>query len=213
MTTMRIVLAALLGALALGAVACGSEEVAAQTPSSAGLLRPGAIAYWQTVSDPDSAQWKQAEELINRFPDGDKWIAELKAKLLRDKKVSWEDDVRPALGDVVDLAAYAADLAQACCRRADESQGSGQAPGARSQARRGRGWRSEGHARGRRLGCDLGQPGGDRRGAQGGRRRIAGGRAELQVGDERPPGRRAQPRLRRPGPSARARTSGSSARR
>ena len=107
MTTMRIVLAALLGALALGAVACGSEEVAAQTPSSTGLLRPGAIAYWQTVSDPDSAQWKQAEELIDRFPDGDKWIAELKTKLLRDKKVSWEDDVRPALGDVVDLAAYA----------------------------------------------------------------------------------------------------------
>lgn len=107
MTTMRIVLAALLGALALGAVACGSEEVAAQTPSSAGILRPGAIAYWQMVSDPDSAQWKQADELINRFPDGDKWIAELKNKLLRDKKVSWEDDVRPALGDVVDLAVYA----------------------------------------------------------------------------------------------------------
>jgi hypothetical protein len=106
MTTMRIVLAALLGALVLGAVACGSEEVGAQTASSAGLLRPGAIAYWQTVSDPDSAQWKQAEELINRFPDGDRWIAELKNKLLRDKKVSWEDDVRPALGDVVDLAVY-----------------------------------------------------------------------------------------------------------
>ena len=107
MTTMRIVLAALLGALALGAVACGSEEVGAQTASSAGILRPGAIAYWQTVSNPDSAQWKQAEELINRFPDGDKWIATLKNDLLRETKADWEHDVLPALGDVVDLAVYA----------------------------------------------------------------------------------------------------------
>ena len=107
MTTMRIVLAALLGALALGAVACGSEEVGAQTASSAGILRPRAIAYWQTVSDPDSAQWKQAEELIQRFPDGDKWIATLKNDLLRETKADWERDVLPALGDVVDVAVYA----------------------------------------------------------------------------------------------------------
>jgi hypothetical protein len=108
MTTMRIVLAALLGALALGAVACGSQnEVSAGTASSAGLLRPGAIAYLQTVSDPESAQWKQTEELLHRFPDGDKWIAELKKDLLRDEKVSWDEDVRPALGDVVDVAVYA----------------------------------------------------------------------------------------------------------
>jgi hypothetical protein len=107
MTTMRIVLAALFGALALGAVACGSSDVGAGTASSAGLLRPGAIAYWQTVSDPDSPQWDQAEELLQRFPDGDKWIAKLKNDLLREEKVSWEQDVRPALGDVVDLAVYA----------------------------------------------------------------------------------------------------------
>jgi hypothetical protein len=107
MTTMRIFLAALLAALALGAVACGSEDVGAGTASSAGLLRPGAVAYWQTVSDPDSPQWEQAEKLLHRFPDGEKWIAELKNDFQRDEKVTWEGDVRPALGEVVDVVVYA----------------------------------------------------------------------------------------------------------
>jgi hypothetical protein len=107
MTTMRIVLFALLAALALGAVACGSEDVGTGTASSAGLLRPGAVAYWQTVSDPDSPQWEQAEELLHRLPDGEKWITELKNDFQRDEKVTWEGDVRPALGDVVDVVVYA----------------------------------------------------------------------------------------------------------
>jgi hypothetical protein len=104
---MRIVLAALLAALALGVVACGSEDVGAGTASSAGLLRPGAVAYWQTVSDPDSSQWEQTEDLLHRFPDGEKWITELKNDFQRDEKVTWEGDVRPALGDVVDVVVYA----------------------------------------------------------------------------------------------------------
>jgi hypothetical protein len=104
---MRLVISAILAALALGAVACGSQDVGTAAPSSsAGLLRPGAIAYWQTVSDPDAPQWKQAEDLLAKFPDGDLWLSQLKKKLVTEKHVTWEDDVRPALGEVVDVAVY-----------------------------------------------------------------------------------------------------------
>lgn len=103
MTAMRAVVA-LLAALTLVS-ACGGSDVAAGPASSAGELKPGALVYWQTVSDPDSAQWKQIEELLAKFPDGDRWIAALK-KEIASEGTSWEEDVEPALGSVVDVAVY-----------------------------------------------------------------------------------------------------------
>ncbi len=103
MTRMRAAVA-LLAALTL-LTACGGSNVGAAPASSAGLLKPGAIVYWQTVSDPDSAEWKQAEDLLARFPDGDRWLAQLKEEL-QAEGVTWEQDVKPALGPVVDVAVY-----------------------------------------------------------------------------------------------------------
>jgi hypothetical protein len=103
---MRFVLPAILAALALAMAGCGSENVAAGPASSAGLLKPGPVVYWQTVSDPGSPQWEQAEDLLGKFPDGDRWLAELEKKLVAEKRITWADDVRPALGDVVDVAVY-----------------------------------------------------------------------------------------------------------
>lgn len=95
---------ALLAALTL-VTACGGSDTAAGPASSAGLLKPGAVAYWQTVSDPDSEQWEQVEDLLKRFPDGDQWIAWLEREL-ENQDLSWEEDVRPALGSVVDVVIY-----------------------------------------------------------------------------------------------------------
>jgi hypothetical protein len=95
---------ALLAAFTL-VTACGGSNVGAGPASSAGLLKPGALVYWQTVSDPDSAQWEQAEDLLARFPDGDRWLAQLKRDL-QDEGVTWEEDVKPALGPVVDVVVY-----------------------------------------------------------------------------------------------------------
>ena len=105
MTPMRAAVA-LLAVLTL-ATACGGSNVGAGPASSAGLLKPDALVYWQTVSDPDSAQWEQAADLLARFPDGDRWLAQLKQEL-QDEGVTWEQDVKPALGPVVDVAIYAA---------------------------------------------------------------------------------------------------------
>ena len=105
MTEMRAAAVALLAALAL-VTGCGGADVGAGPDSSAGLLKPGALVYWQTVSDPDSPQWEQAGDLLDKFPDGERWIAELK-KEIEAEGVSWEADVKPALGSVVDVAVYA----------------------------------------------------------------------------------------------------------
>jgi hypothetical protein len=102
---MRVVAVALLATLTLALGACGSSDVGAAPASSAGLLKPGALVYWQTVSDPDSDQWNQAEALLKKFPDGDRWIAQLK-KELESEGVTWAGDVKPALGSVVDVAVY-----------------------------------------------------------------------------------------------------------
>jgi len=103
MTPMRAAVA-LLAAFTL-VTACGGSNVGAGPASSAGLLKPGALVYSQTVSDPDSAQWEQAEDLLARFPDGDRWLAQLKRDL-QDEGMTWEEHVKPALGPVVDVAVY-----------------------------------------------------------------------------------------------------------
>jgi hypothetical protein len=105
MRAMRVAVVVALASLTVALAGCGSADVGSGPPSSAGSLKAGALVYWQTVSDPESAQWQQAENLLGRFPDSDKWIAELERKLA-DHGVSWEQDVKPALGDVVDVAVY-----------------------------------------------------------------------------------------------------------
>ena len=50
-------------------------------------------------------QWQQAEELLRRFPDGEKWIEKLRRKAA-ERGVDWEEDVVPALGDTTAVAVY-----------------------------------------------------------------------------------------------------------
>ncbi len=103
---MRWTLAALLSVLAFAAAGCGSEDAGVGETSGADKLRAGALVYWETKTDPESDQWKQVEELLGRFPDGDKWIAELKEEFEDETKVTWESDVEPALGEQVAVAVY-----------------------------------------------------------------------------------------------------------
>ncbi len=106
---MRIAWAVLVSVVVLVAAGCGG--VGAGQASGAELLKAGALVYWETDSDPDSEQWKQVEELLGRFPDGEKWIAELKKELQAEGDISWEEDIKPALGDQTVAAVYAGSLA------------------------------------------------------------------------------------------------------
>jgi hypothetical protein len=115
MKPMRALYAVLLATLVLvgAGVGCGSEEVGAGGGTSpASELKPNALAYLELVSDSGSTQWRQAEELLRRFPDGAKWIAELR-KEIADQGIVWDRDVEAALGDTTAVAVYpAADRGQ-----------------------------------------------------------------------------------------------------
>lgn len=102
---MRLGFAALLSALAVVAGGCGGSQTAS-SESAATVLKPGALVYWETVSDPDSDQWQQVEELLKRFPDGDRWLRTLREEFESETKVTWAD-LRKALGDETVVAVYA----------------------------------------------------------------------------------------------------------
>jgi Protein of unknown function (DUF3352) len=103
MTWMRSALLTLLLALALAAVGCGGGEnvsaPAGQTQEPARLAPGDAAGYIGVDTNLDSAQWQQLEELLERFPDGDR-VVEWIVKELGEEDVSWEDDIQPALGPV-----------------------------------------------------------------------------------------------------------------
>lgn len=103
---MRVAWAVLVSTFVLVAAGCGSEDVGAGEPGAAELVKAGALVYWEIQSDPDSDQWKQAEELVGRFPDGEKWIAELKKELESASKVTW-DEVSSTLGGRTAVVVYA----------------------------------------------------------------------------------------------------------
>lgn len=108
MHAMRSLALVLFATLSLVAAGCGSSSTAggiSTGPSPAAQLKPGALVYLETVSDPGSDQWQQAEELLRRFPDGDRWIAQLR-RMIADEGVDWEQDVAPALGETTAVAIY-----------------------------------------------------------------------------------------------------------
>lgn len=104
----RLVLV-LIATFTLVAAGCGGSTNTAggfgTGPSPATQLKPGALVYWETATDPGSEQWQQAEELLRRFPDGDKWIDQLREKIAKEG-VDWKQDVEPALGEITAVAVY-----------------------------------------------------------------------------------------------------------
>ena len=106
MRTMRIAWVALVSSLVLVAAGCGGDNLGAGQGSAAEQLNTGALVYWETESDPDSDQWQQAEELLKRFPDGEKWIAALRKEVESEGEVTWEGDIKPALGAQIAVAVY-----------------------------------------------------------------------------------------------------------
>jgi hypothetical protein len=102
---MRAFALAAIASFTIALTGCGSSGSvgASSHPSSASLLKPGAVVYAQVVTDPGSDEWKQLESLVKKFPDGEQWFDEAKADL---DGLSWENDVQPALGEVADVAVY-----------------------------------------------------------------------------------------------------------
>src|SRR3954464_12220986 len=103
MRSLRTSILGLGAALALVAAGCGGTKTGASTESGASLVRSGALAYVSIDSDTGSDQWKQLDELSQKFPSRQLGLLALKGMLAK-QGVDWDKDVKPALGPEVDVA-------------------------------------------------------------------------------------------------------------
>src|SRR5262245_37076870 len=103
MAMIRLRLAALV-ALAFVLAGCGAKTEAPSSAPPGGDFAPASTVVFVTgVTDPDSSQWQKADELLGRFPGREKLLASFRKELAEDG-LSWEQDVKPALGDELSLA-------------------------------------------------------------------------------------------------------------
>jgi hypothetical protein len=95
------ILAALAAAAVLTVSACGSAGAAGSTTlgGAASLAPSDALAFVAIDSNVSSGQWSSLNGLLDKFPSRDKLLKGFEKKA----KVSWETDVKPALGDELDI--------------------------------------------------------------------------------------------------------------
>lgn len=100
---MRVCLAALLAGLALAVAGCGGSDSAATGAAGAASIAPETAAFYASINtDLDSDQVNQLEQLLAKFPDRDKLLAEIQSSFA-EEDVSWETDIKPALGESLDV--------------------------------------------------------------------------------------------------------------
>jgi Protein of unknown function (DUF3352) len=100
---MRVSLAAALAGLVLAAAGCGGDDSAATGGAGAASIAPESAVLYATINtDLDSDQVNQLEELLAKFPDREKLFAEIQKSLAKDD-LSWETDIKPALGETLDV--------------------------------------------------------------------------------------------------------------
>jgi Protein of unknown function (DUF3352) len=92
-----IALACVLALLAAAGCGGSSSSTAAGTESAATVAPASAAAYVAVDTDIDSSQWKQALDLLDRFPGKDRLLRQL-AKELGQENLDFEEDIEPALG-------------------------------------------------------------------------------------------------------------------
>ena len=103
----------LLPFLALAALLAGCGSAAKTSsrggsiPAGASVVRAGVVAFVAVDSDTGSSQWKQLDELAQKFPGRDDLVAQLEQKISA-QGVDYDTDVKPALGPELDIAVVSA---------------------------------------------------------------------------------------------------------
>lgn len=103
MTTIRRLL--VLTVFALVIAGCGGSESTSGSSAAdvAGIVPASAPLLLAFETDPESEQWKQADELLSRFPGKQKLLDEVR-KSAKEEGVNLETDLLPALGSETYLA-------------------------------------------------------------------------------------------------------------
>jgi hypothetical protein len=90
-------------ALTFTLVGCGAKnEVSSSVPDGADFAPASSVVYVSGITDPGSDQWQKADQLLSQFPGRVKLLADFKKDLAKDG-LTWEGDLKPALGDDLNL--------------------------------------------------------------------------------------------------------------
>ena len=99
-------------ALVLALAGCGGGTESGDVGGeAAGIVPAGAALYISGNTDFEGDEWEAAEELVRRFPDGERAIQML-LEDLQAEDVDFEADVKPALGPEVALVVLELDSAE-----------------------------------------------------------------------------------------------------
>ena len=85
--------------------AAWSGAVSSSLGGAASVAPSDAVAFVALDTDVSSGQWHAVDGLLNKFPWHDKLLANLQQSFEQHTKLSWADDVKPALGSELDLIA------------------------------------------------------------------------------------------------------------
>jgi len=107
----RTIFAGIAAATAVGltAAGCGSSNMAGSSSLGGGasVAPSNAVAFVALDSDVSSGQWNAVDGLLQEFPAHDALLANLQKSFEQHSKLSWANDVKPALGSELDLIALA----------------------------------------------------------------------------------------------------------
>jgi len=99
--------AAVAAATVLTAAGCGG---AGGAPGSGGLgggasvVPSNAVAFVSLDTDVSSGQWQAVDQLLQKLPAHDQLLSQLQQSFEQKTGLSWNDDVKPALGSELDVA-------------------------------------------------------------------------------------------------------------
>jgi Protein of unknown function (DUF3352) len=99
---MRQFVIGLAAALVLAAGCGGSSQSAAGTESAATIAPATTALYASIDTNLDSDQWNELEGLLNKFPDGDRLVDQIR-EYFGEEDIDVERDLKLALGPTVDL--------------------------------------------------------------------------------------------------------------
>lgn len=91
-------------ALAAALAGCGGSGGGATGGADGASVAPASAAVFVNIdTDLSSDQWQTVDSLLDKFPAKDRLLSEVRKSFERDAKVSWKNDVKPALGDEIDV--------------------------------------------------------------------------------------------------------------
>jgi hypothetical protein len=106
MTVRATILAAAVAAAAVLIVSACGNAGAAGSPTLGGgasLAPADSVAFVAVDTNLSSGQWSSVNDLLAKFPSHDELVTQLRQSFEQKTKLSWENDVKPALGDELDL--------------------------------------------------------------------------------------------------------------